>query len=161
MIPHRIRPYFQIKHQNQDDDGSLIEGKLTCCNAQDFEILTAGKIKRSAFSKEHLLPMDDVLALNACCRRCEKRILLFDSRCDGYDQIGHEHPEPLKARKVACSKCGGNAFSVTIKYEFPSIHDLETLGIAEMDNAFTWIWVTLECNLCGKRYVNFLDYEAG
>ena len=47
-----------------------------------------------------------------------------------------------------------------IKYEYPDIQELEELEITEIDNAFTWIWITLECNNCGTRYKNFVDCET-
>ena len=44
MIPKLIQPYFKITHQTKDRDNSIIEGVLTCCNANDFEIFVVGKI---------------------------------------------------------------------------------------------------------------------
>ena len=52
------------------------------------------------------------------------------------------------------------AKAMWIKYEYPDYQELMGLGITEMDNAFTWIWITLECNQCGKRYNNFVDFET-
>ena len=165
MIPRRIYSYFKTMHQKQDNDGSLIEGMLNCCNASNFEILSIGKIKKGLFSQYHLLPVDNVVVLSARCRKCRKRILLFDSRHDGYDQIENQiEPKYLEHSKpecVICRKCKHNTFSIIIEYEFPSIQELRDLGIVEIGDAFTWIRITLECNLCGTKYVNFLDYETG
>ena len=51
-------------------------------------------------------------------------------------------------------------FSVGIKYEYPDTQELEELEIPEIDNVFTWIWITLECNKCGTRYKDFVDCET-
>ena len=52
------------------------------------------------------------------------------------------------------------AKAMWIKYEYPDIQELQELGIKDTDNAFTWIWITLECNKCGTRYKNFVDFET-
>ena len=64
-------------------------------------------------------------------------------------------PEPID-----CLKCRNESFSVAIKYEYPDIQELQELEISDTDNAFTWIWITLECNNCGTRYKNFIDCET-
>ena len=61
---------------------------------------------------------------------------------------------------IDCLKCQNKSFSVAIKYEYPDVKELQELGISDIDNAFTWIWITLECNNCGTRYKNFVDYET-
>ena len=43
---------------------------------------------------------------------------------------------------------------------YPDIQELAELEITELDNAFTWIWITLECNKCGTIYKNFVDFET-
>lgn len=63
-------------------------------------------------------------------------------------------------KSINCKKCQDDNFSISIKYEYPNVQELENLGITEIDNAFTWIWVTLECNKCGTKYKNFIDYET-
>jgi ribosomal protein L33 len=59
-----------------------------------------------------------------------------------------------------CKKCGSNNYSMNIKYEYPNKNELDMLGINEPDNAFTWIWITLKCNNCGKTYKNIVDIET-
>ena len=49
---------------------------------------------------------------------------------------------------------------MNIKYEYPNKNELDMLGINEPDNAFTWIWITLKCNNCGKTYKNIVDIET-
>lgn len=63
-------------------------------------------------------------------------------------------------KPFGCKKCTDNNFSVEVKYEYPDYQELMDLGITEIDNAFTWIWITLECNQCGKRYNNLVDFET-
>ena len=65
----------------------------------------------------------------------------------------------IAARPIGCRKCGENDFSVGLRYEYPDTQELKNLGIAEVDNGFTWIWVTLDCNRCSTKYRNFIDFE--
>ena len=66
----------------------------------------------------------------------------------------------MPTKPVNCKKCRNGVFSVGIKYEYPDIQELEELKITEIDNAFTWIWITLECKQCGTVYKNFVDCET-
>ena len=88
MIPKKIQPYFEIINQIKDGDNDIIEGVLTCCKSHDFEVLVAGEIKRSAFSKMHLFSENDKTAIEVRCRKCGQIILVFDSDSDGYDKCG-------------------------------------------------------------------------
>lgn len=77
------------------------------------------------------------------------------SRCGGYEPNGKGARAAF--RRVVCNQCGGDAFSVAIRYEYSNDGALE---IAEPENAFTWIWVALECRACGMKYRNFIDFET-
>ena len=50
------------------------------------------------------------------------------------------------------------SFSIKVKYEYAALDETDT---DKIDNAFTWIWITLECNLCHTKYKNFISYETG
>lgn len=161
MIPKLIQPYFKITHQTKDRDNSIIEGVLTCCNANDFEIFVVGKIKHGLFSKMLLYPEDDRTVLEVRCKKCGKRISVFNSSFDGYGQCGIKKKNIcVSPQPIDCLKCRNESFSVAIKYEYPNIQELQELEISDTDNAFTWIWITLECNNCGSRYKNFIDCET-
>ena len=163
MIPKKILPYLDVTRQNIDSDNTQTEGILTCCNAHDFEIHAVGEIKNSLFSKMYLFPKDHKLALEARCKKCGKVISVFDSSCDGYvcceENLLHTNIANIAARPIGCRKCGENDFSVGLRYEYPDTQELKNLGIAEVDNGFTWIWVTLDCNRCSAKYRNFIDFE--
>lgn len=94
------------------------------------------------------------------CRRCGKVVSVFDSSCDGYEQCGDALYRYIKTKPIDCRKCRNGGFSVAVKYEYPNIQELEELGISEIDNSFTWIWIMLGCNKCGTRYKNFVDCET-
>lgn len=161
MIPLKIAPYFKKLHQEMDGDHALIDGLLTCCNCTDFEVYAAGNIKHGIFSKMHLLPANENMRLEARCRKCGNTIVVFDQNCDGYNQLGCEQYIPVTAKAVICKKCLGNHFSIRIRYEYPDIQELRDLGINEVENAFTWIWVKLICSKCESNYPNFIDWETG
>lgn len=160
MIPKRIQPYFRTTHQTKDGDNNLIEGILTCCNAHDFEVFVVGEIKHSMFSKMCLSSENENIVVDVCCKKCGKVISVFDSSCDGYEQCGKDRTIHVTTKLIDCEKCRNEVFSVSIKYEYPDIQELEELGITDIDNAFTWIWMTLVCNNCGIRYKNFVDCET-
>ena len=160
MIPKKIQPYFEARFQKKDGDNSLIEGILTCCNSHDFEVFVVGEIKHSIFSRMCLIPENDEIVLKVRCKKCGRVISVFDSRCDGYEQCGNNQPTHIPNKPIDCMKCQDGCFSVDVKYEYPDIQELEELEITEIDNAFTWIWITLECNRCGTIYKNFIDYET-
>ena len=160
MIPKKIQPYFKTKYQTKDGDNNIIEGILTCCNADDFEVFIVGEIKHSLFSKMCLYPDDDKIIIDVRCRKCGRVISVFDSSCDGYAQCRKDQYRYVPTKLIDCKKCQNGGFSVGIKYEYPDIQELKELEITEIDNAFTWIWITLECNNCGTRYKNFVDCET-
>ena len=160
LIPKKIKPYFNTTNQKMDGDNTLIEGILTCCNAHDFEVFVFGEIKHSMFSKMCLFPENDKTAIEVRCRKCGKVISVFDSGCDGYEQCGKEQYTHIQTKPIDCGKCRNGGFSVSIKYEYPDIQELAELEITEIDNVFTWIWITLECNKCRKRYRNFVSFET-
>ena len=160
MIPKAIQPYFKTTHQTKDGDNSLIQGILTCCNAQDFEVFVVGDIKHSMFSKMCLFPENDKTVIEVRCRKCGRIISVFDSSCDGYEQCGKGQNTHVPTKSIDCKKCRNGSFSVGIKYEYPDIQELEEQEITEIDNAFTWIWITLGCNNCRTRYTNFVDCET-
>ena len=161
MIPKLIQPYFKITHQTKDRDNSITEGVLTCCNANDFEILVVGKIKHDIFSKMFLYPKEDRIVLEVRCKKCGKIISVFNSSFDGYGQYRKKKKNIyVSTQPIDCLKCRSGIFSVAIKYEYPDIQELQELEISDTDNAFTWIWITLECNKCGTKYKNFVDCET-
>ena len=66
----------------------------------------------------------------------------------------------VKDKLFNCSRCKGNNFSISIKYEYPDEDELKELGFKDISNAFTWITVSLTCNNCGKKYKKFIDFES-
>lgn len=160
MIPQKIKPYFKLTSQKIDGENSLFAGELTCCDSHGFEVAVIGKIKHHIFSKMYLCPDNDIIVLEVRCRKCGKVIRVFDSCCDGYEQCTNHQYVYRSAKHIVCKKCQSNNFCVYIKYEYPDLNELDKLEIVEIDNAFTWIWVALECNECGTRYKNFIDCET-
>lgn len=162
MIPKNIQPFLETRKTTAKDD-SLVEGVLTCCGSHDFEVFAAGEVRRNLFSKMHLWSETGEIVLKARCKKCGNVISVFDSHCDGYEQCAkntHDTHRDAAARPIVCRKCQSSTFSVRVKYEYPDILELEELEIAEIDNAFTWIGITLECSGCGTIHKNFLDYET-
>lgn len=161
MTPKTIQPYFEITQQAKDGGNHIIEGMLTCCNAHAFEVFAAGKIRHRLFSKMFLYPENDIIVLEARCKTCGKVIPVFHSDFDGYGQWQTAPGRICVAtHPVNCVKCHGDSFSVTIKYEYPDVQELQELEIRNIDRAFTWIRIALACSRCGARYKNFVECET-
>lgn len=161
MIPKKIQPYFKITQITQNRDNRIIEGVLKCCDAHDFEIFVVGRLKYSFFSKMALFPDAGNTIFEVRCKKCGNVISVFNSNFDGYGQCGKVTQNIyVSPWLIDCIKCRSNSFSVTVKYEYPDIQELKELELGEIYNAFTWIWITLECNKCGAKYKKFVDYET-
>lgn len=155
MIPKRIRPFFKTISTSTKRATTLIEGNLTCCNSAEFEICVVGRIRHTIFSRMSLYHDTNRIVLYARCKQCGQIILVFDSDTDGYDACNQPQNKISSLTPIACSKCLDNNYSVNIKYEYPD--DLDETNI---DNLFTWIWITLICNDCGAKYNNFISFET-
>jgi uncharacterized Zn finger protein len=161
----KIKPYYRVTHQIKDGENDIIEGIVTCCNANDFGIYVFGELKKSLFSRMQLLPHNEKLLMEARCNKCGVVIPLFDNSHDGYECCIRDNYEKtncvqVKTQAFACTKCGIEDFLVSIKYEYPDNNELLDVGIVDTDNAFSWIWITLKCNNCGAIYKNFVDFET-
>ena len=161
LVPKKIRPYFEITRQNKDGDNGIIEGVLTCCNARDFKVFAVGEIKHRLFSRMFLYPENGKIVFEVRCKKCGKVISVINSRTDGYGQCGKSFPDiDVSTQLIECVKCRSENFSVMIKYEYPDVQELQELEVTDIENAFTWIWITLKCNKCGTGYKNFIDCET-
>ena len=161
MIPEQIQPFFESTAQKTCGENTLIEGVLTCCNAHEFEVFIKGTEKRSLRSRLYLSSHDDDIVVEARCKKCGRLIPLFDSKCDGYEQrFIIRNRRTIEKRLLNCKNCEADGFSVRLKYEYPDFQELVDLNIADIENAFTWIWISLECNNCRTIYKNFVDFEA-
>lgn len=166
MIPKKIEPYFKILKKD-DIKSRLVEGNITCCGSNDFEVHVNGLVKQKNFFKMYLSQNEnDFVILKVKCKKCDKIISVFDSRCDGYDMICGVYDTYIKNQlsyittPINCKKCGENSYSVKIKYEYPDIEDIESVKVTDQDNAFSWIWVSMKCNKCKTKYKNFIDFET-
>lgn len=160
MIPNRLQPFFQINSLEQKGTDTIIEGDLTCCNIQDFEIQIVGKVKYGLVHRMYLLPENDHLELTAICKKCGKAISVFNSACDGYDHFDNNKSDQLMSKTLCCRQCGSERFSIQVKYEYPDEQELSEMETLNYDNAFTWIWTDLHCKKCGSRYTRFIDFET-
>ena len=146
--------------QNNDDTGSLIEGSIECSDSSVFKIQIHGEVRKTFGNKYMLTSATDGISLCAICNVCKRRILLFDSEYDGYDNAEKEATLNKRTTIPFCCKCDSEEFSVKVRYEYPSMDELQELGISNSNNAYTWIWVSLTCMKCGQRYTDFIDFET-
>ena len=105
MIPKKIQPYFEAMNQTKDGDNNIVEGILTCCKSHDFEVLVAGEIKHSVFSKMYLFSENDKTAMEVRCRECGQVISVFDSDSDGYEKCGKKQHTHMPMKPIKCKRC--------------------------------------------------------
>lgn len=110
--------------------------------------------------KLYLIPDGEQIVFKAYCKKCGKDILVFDNNLDGYEQCDRNNKEKENILKeFECERCRRNNYSIAIRYEYPDFQDLREDGIINIDNAFSWIWISLKCNNCGVVYRNLIDFE--
>lgn len=86
MIQGRLQSNFKMKSERKDNDNTVIDGELTCCDANSFAVYAYGTMKYSLFSGMYLFPGNEGLALEVSCKKCGKRINIFNSNVDGYSK---------------------------------------------------------------------------
>lgn len=160
MIPQKIFPHFEKVSQKKDSSNLYVQGNLVCCNAHNFEIFTFGTVRNGMFSRVNLLPKDERIMLKIRCKKCGKVISVFDSSCDGYETHDDKIRPNSTLEILKCKKCLHTDFSVNVRYEYPDLKELMNLGLSDVDNKFTWIYISLMCNECGRKYKNFINLET-
>ncbi len=161
MLPLKIKPYLINIYEEIDDGNSIIEGELSCCEKQEFEITYDGLIKKSFLMGTYLYSDDNKLVLEAKCKHCGRKILIFDSSTDGFSNCEKKPNRNVsRLKSFDCKKCNKNNYTVKIKYEYSDIQELIEEGIENIDNAYSWIWVSLKCNECNSEYRKLIDFET-
>lgn len=161
MLPLKIKPYVINIHEEIDDGNSIIEGELSCCEKQEFEITYDGLIKKSFLMGTYLYSDDNKLVLEAKCKHCGRKILIFDSSIDGFSNCEKKPNRNVsRLKSFDCKKCNTNNYTVKIKYEYSDVQELIEEGIENIDNAYSWIWVALKCNECNSEYRKLIDFET-
>lgn len=163
MVPKKIINHNKILTNKNDGETTTTLTMITCCSVSDFEVYSSKKTKLKLFQGMSLMSTDEPVAVDLICKRCGRIIHLFNSICDGYDNI----EQNSKVKEIVCSwpafciKCKKNKYTVFAQYEYPSEKELSELHIVEKENAYTWFRVKLQCNECGKKHSGFLDVETG
>lgn len=128
------------------------ETKLTCCDAQSFEVQVAGEIKHSFPSRLRLLAENGCVGGAGKCKICGKRKVFFERTNEDF---------PMR-KTVSCPKCGANDFSVRITKEYIDTVETIDLPLAEKlayegKGNIPWMKISLTCNECKKTYERFFD----
>lgn len=133
-----------------------VTGIIKCpCGSVDFEI--------SESNGKQILKI--------VCKECKKEFVLFDSGKHGWngfvcgdDFLDREIP----LEQVLCSKCGENAFNITLHISSQGKEDFaeeclandDSFALEDWVNVFDWITVSLFCAKCGFSDNNWLDLET-
>ena len=160
-IPKRLQSNFTITDEKAKDY-ILISGHLLCCKKEHFSLFYHGIVNQDVFGHNHITSNRQNIALVANCKKCSKSITIFDNAIDGYDACISERKKhyDMNIKEYLCPKCKQNDFSVYIKYEYLPNHELEDESIQDINLAFSWIWVSVKCNVCGKKNNHLINYET-
>ena len=160
MNPTKIAKYFVVANEKLTKDCILTEGNISCCNMSNFHVRVKGNVKYGLISKMRLVQQSGRIAIDAECVICNNAIRVFDSLYDGLGGKKDYLDSCSFTNPVYCKKCECNDFSITVKYEYSGIEEIKELSLSEINNAYSWIWVTLKCNNCGEIYKNFVNFET-
>ncbi|HML68255.1 MAG TPA: hypothetical protein PKA81_07635 [Clostridia bacterium] len=160
-VPKPLQPNFVISSEKSQPN-ILVSGHIECCNQSGFEILYHGESKNSWIGHVVLNPVDDTVAVWARCPICGKLIPIFNSLTNGYDRCveGENEKKTLHKEQFRCIKCQREIFQVAITFEYPQKEELLSDGISDYENGFSWIWVSLTCASCNRKYRNIIDLET-
>lgn len=165
IIPKHLEAHFKIIDENHKQNYT-VSGMLMCCGFTKFKIQYVGNLKQTILGQLYLQENEDRLILYAKCRQCGKILPIFNNLTDGYDNCINERNVIKKENKQRlqsfdCPKCHNNIYGVKIVIEYLGKKELKELDIQDWGNSFTWIWVSLKCERCGKVYKKILDLEMG
>lgn len=161
FIPKKLQPNFDLG-KILEGDNILVNGKMKCCEQYNFKIQYIGEIRSSLLGRKTITCHDSELSLIAECCECRKKIEIFNNQTDGYDNCfnGARPVSEFSPKALECYTCSGEAFIIEITFEYQSKEDLEKDGVNDYQNAFSWIWVNLECSTCKTKYRKIIDYET-
>jgi len=161
-VPKKLQENFKLIEENHGDN-ILVMGAISCCGSRDFIISYFGDLEKTLFGHKYIIGEYNHVGLLAKCKNCGKEISLFNGFTDGYDNCAlglHDVLPLLNYNDFMCDKCKRNYFSIEICFEYQSREELEEIGIQEYENAFSWIWISVVCSSCKKKYEDLIDIET-
>lgn len=147
--------------ENTDLRRNIITSKLICCENDRFEVYYHSDLIKNLLGNYHFFQneIDNDLFVCAKCLKCGTFISVFDNREDGYDNF-YEKKSKRKTPQVThpfnCLKCNSNNYGIKVLLEYA---DEDFNG--KINEKFSWIWIEMTCNHCGKKYKNILNIETG
>jgi hypothetical protein len=160
-VPSKLKSYL---HQinSKIDTNTIVSGIVTCCSCSEFDVLCYGNIKKSLLGHISLCDKTDGIVVRLRCKKCGEEIEVFNSFTDGYNRCIEEKVDcvNIQFQSFHCNAQEHSNFSVEVIFEYPPKQELIDDEITECDNAFSWIWISLKCNICNKYFKNFVDYET-
>jgi hypothetical protein len=168
MIPKRIVPYSRVIKEKKDQYGEMTDIELCCCGESRFGVELQGGNKVRLFNRFLMVEVgEERFIFCAVCDKCGKKIAVFDTACDGYDNQIPEKQQTETAGELTgssemykCPKCKEGLFSIKVKYEYSDPEEMKELNLKDESNAFGWIYISLECCSCGKKIGDFLNFET-
>ncbi|MDR2956638.1 MAG: hypothetical protein LBU61_00460 [Coriobacteriales bacterium] len=167
FIPHQVVDYYNPVSLIEGDT-IVSEGNLSClCSCTSFTVQHWGETRKGILGQVELIATgENGVGMSLSCQKCGTSLTLFDSETDGYDVVVRGVTSSTKntlkkLETLSCPKCFNKQFHVKVKYEHLPKTETDVVGLLDSKNAFQWIWVSLECNSCSKKFRNFIDHETG
>lgn len=151
LLPAAVRPYAA----DVDGTDSRVRCAIALNGSKDLHIQLCGRLKRRLFGRNQLLADGDVLCI--ALHQPDGDVPLFDSRCDGYENVldDRQPPAPIPLHPAICPKCRNAAFQVDLSFEYPDAEEVS--AFANPGDAFTWIWISMRARAATRCFGGILQ----
>lgn len=171
-VPTHLKSIVIPREKSVDEEPFV--GDLLCrCGSKSFRMNYPGKTQEFK-GKVHpcTIEIDGnfFFLIKAICTKCDMEYLLFDKHFHGWDGfLCHDKKEASLPRPVLvpweCLSCGNMGHKVTIEVSSLGKDDFMDatkgkFGEDKWQDAFEWIWISIECTKCGLKTENWVDYET-
>jgi WD40 repeat protein len=163
-VPTKLQPYFELDKEKLVAGNIIVKGTLSCCGQYDFNIQYFGELELVWIGRSVIFTKDGTVILTASCNNCGREIQVFNSDTDGYDgstnSVNRCNKSLPELSDFLCPTCSNALFSIEITFEYQSKDELEEDGVQEYENAFSSVWISLNCSSCKRKAKNIIDMET-
>lgn len=118
-IPQKLKPYFSLLDLKSTGN-TVVHGQMICCSESRFDVLYWGSIKKDLFGHSTLNEVQNGLIIILRCKKCGRKIELFNSFTDGYDRCINEQEkmDDINFQQLTCNANGHSDFSADVTFEY-------------------------------------------
>lgn len=165
MLPTRLVPFAKNVESKDDGYNEVTKLDIKYNNKDIFIVYYVGNLIRKIFGSYIVESKGNLVISVKPIGNTNKEIVIFNNRLDGYINCFTKKKTIIKNynyKKFTCLKCQNDTFTIKLKLEYISRKNLkdEELVIDDYSNSFQWIWISLQCSKCQKKYKSIIDYEV-